>query len=70
MEDVCLVSEEEILSAIKVLFDRGIKAEPSGCAAFAALLSGKVPDIEGKKVVVYITGGNVSTAELSDLIKD
>jgi len=70
VEDVCLVSEEEILSAMTVLFDRGIKAEPSGCAAFAALLSGKVPDIEGKKVVVYITGGNVSTSELCHLIPD
>ncbi|XP_005111982.1 L-threonine dehydratase catabolic TdcB isoform X2 [Aplysia californica] len=70
VEDVLLVSDEEMLSAMRVLFDRGIKAEPSGCAAFAALLSGKVPDVEGKKVVVYITGGNVSCSELSDIMQD
>ena len=55
---------------MKVLFNKGIKAEPSGCAAFAALICGKIPDVEGKKVVVYVTGGNVSIAELAKLLQE
>ncbi|GFS03635.1 L-threonine dehydratase catabolic TdcB-like [Elysia marginata] len=68
VEDVILVSDAEILEALKVLYNRGIRAEPSGCAAMAALFSGKVPDVEGKKVVVYVTGGNVSCAEMKKFI--
>ncbi|CAL1528527.1 unnamed protein product [Lymnaea stagnalis] len=65
VEDILLVSDEEIMQAMRLLFHRGIKAEPSGCAALAALLNGKVPDVEGKKVVVYISGGNVTPSELA-----
>jgi len=70
VEDVLLVSEDEILAALRQLWGRGVKVEPSGAAAFAALMHGKVPDIKNKKVVVCVTGGNVSTAELNNLIPD
>ena len=43
----------------------GLVVEPSGAAAVAAVLSNKVPDIEGKKVVAFITGGNVTPEELT-----
>ncbi|BFZ08713.1 hypothetical protein BsWGS_11754 [Bradybaena similaris] len=68
VEDVLLVSDQEILQAMKKMFDRGIKAEPSGSAALAAVLTGKVPDIQGKKVVVYVTGCNVTCDELSQYL--
>ena len=45
------------------LYDRGLKVEPSGSAAFAALIGGKIPDIEGKTVVIVITGGNTAPEE-------
>ncbi|XP_059175865.1 L-threonine dehydratase catabolic TdcB-like isoform X2 [Physella acuta] len=70
VEDILLVSDAEILRTMRLLFQRGIKAEPSGCAALAAVLSGKVPDIEGKKVVVYISGGNVTCSELAFYMKE
>lgn len=62
------MSDQEILQAMKKMFDRGIKAEPSGSAALAAVLAGKVPDIQGKKVVVYITGSNVTCEEMSQYL--
>ncbi|CAG5120203.1 unnamed protein product [Candidula unifasciata] len=68
VEDVLLVSDEEILRATKKMFERGIKAEPSGSAALAAVLAGKVPYIQGKKVVVYVTGGNVTCEEMSQYL--
>ncbi|GFO14409.1 L-threonine dehydratase catabolic tdcb-like [Plakobranchus ocellatus] len=68
VQDVLVVTDAEILEALKALYTRGIRAEPSGCAALAALFAGKVPDVAGKKVVVYVTGGNVSCTELRKFI--
>ncbi|KAK3768908.1 hypothetical protein RRG08_060346 [Elysia crispata] len=68
VEDVILVTDAEILEALKILYNRGIRAEPSGCAAMAGLLTGKVPDVAGKKVVVYVTGGNVSCSEMKKFV--
>ncbi|RUS85820.1 hypothetical protein EGW08_006449 [Elysia chlorotica] len=68
VEDVILVSDEEILNALRILYNRGIRAEPSGCAAMAALVSGKVPDVAGNKVVVYVTGGNVSCLDMKKFV--
>ncbi|XP_071494949.1 L-threonine dehydratase catabolic TdcB-like [Diadema antillarum] len=69
VEDILLLTEEEIISAVSQLFYAGIVVEPAGAAALAALVSGKVPDVEGKKVVVVITGGNVTPKELCQLVK-
>ncbi|XP_025108678.1 uncharacterized protein LOC112572905 isoform X2 [Pomacea canaliculata] len=68
VEDVILVSDKEIIDCMKILLDRGIKAEPSGCAALAAILNHRVPDVEGKDVLVLISGGNISVEELHFLI--
>ncbi|KAK7490025.1 hypothetical protein BaRGS_00018725 [Batillaria attramentaria] len=68
VEEVILVSDQEIIQSMQVLFARGIKAEPSGCAAMAAILNKRVPDVEGKVVVVVITGGNVSVEEVYQLL--
>ncbi|ELU11896.1 hypothetical protein CAPTEDRAFT_152146 [Capitella teleta] len=67
VNDVVLVSDEEICRAMFQLFERGIVAEPSGAAGYAALLFGKIPDVAGKNVVVMVTGGNVSPEELTQL---
>ncbi|XP_030845396.1 uncharacterized protein LOC115925516 [Strongylocentrotus purpuratus] len=69
VEDILLLSEEEIIAAVSRLYHAGLVVEPAGAAAFGAVLFGKVPDIEGKKVVVVITGGNVSPQELCDILK-
>ena len=41
--------------------------EPTGCLAAAAALTGKVP-VEGKRVGVIISGGNVDLASFARLI--
>jgi len=42
VEDILLVTEEELVSTVNVAFNRGLVVEPSGAAALAALLTGKV----------------------------
>ena len=59
-EDVVLVSDDEILSAMRLLLTRAkLVAEPSGAAAVAALMHGRVPVIAGETVVALVSGGNV-----------
>ena len=69
VEDIILVSDDEIIDAVSFLYQAGLVVEPSGAAAFAALRSSKIPDVKGRRVVVVITGGNVTPQELIQLIK-
>jgi threonine dehydratase len=69
VDDVVLVSDAEILTAMKLLIER-LKAvvEPSAAACFAALLTGKAPVEPGWKVGVMLSGGNVDAARLRELL--
>jgi threonine dehydratase len=60
IEEVVLVDDDEIVSAIVALLERKkVLAEGAGAAPLAALLSGKVPYRAGEKIVLVIGGGNV-----------
>jgi threonine synthase len=65
VDKIILVSDEELIENVCTLFSHGLVVEPSGAAAFTALRTGKIPDIVGKKVVVVITGGNITEKELA-----
>ena len=53
------VSDEQVLIAMRVAFDEfKIALEPSGAAALAAVLHGKI-DVRGKTVGIICSGGNV-----------
>lgn len=59
VEDVVLVSDAEILSAMRLLLTRAkLLAEPSGAAAVAALMHGRIPLAPGEAAVAVVTGGN------------
>ena len=64
IDDVVLVSDQEIIEAIRVLLEiEGVVAEPAGSAALAAAY--KLRDkLQGKNVVVMVTGGNVDPEQL------
>lgn len=67
VEDIVLVTEDEIKETVRFLLTRmKILAEPSGAAAAAAVLHGKVPRGIGK-VGVTISGGNVDFEALQNL---
>ena len=62
-EDVLTVSDEEIIETIKFfLFRMKLLVEPSGAAAAAAVLAGKLP-ADTRRVGVVVSGGNID-AEL------
>jgi threonine dehydratase len=60
VDEVMLVSDDEIVDAMGMLFsDAGIAVEPAGAAGVAAIgkLRGR---LAGKRVAVVITGGNIT----------
>jgi threonine dehydratase len=65
---VVTVSDEQIRDAMRFLFERiKLVVEPSGAAALAALLAGKV-DARGRRVGITISGGNVDAVTFARLI--
>ncbi len=70
VESVTTVSEEEIAHAVLTLLEREKSlAEGAGAVSVAALLQGRIDDIEGKTVVAIITGGNIDMTMLSRIIE-
>jgi len=60
VDEVRLVSESEILNAIRVLMlDEHVVAEASGAAATAAFLEGPSA-YAGAEIVLLVTGANLS----------
>jgi threo-3-hydroxy-L-aspartate ammonia-lyase len=67
VSDIVTVSEEEIIEATRWIWERlKVAVEPTGALAFAAVRSGRM-DVNGKKVGVVMTGGNVDVASLAVL---
>jgi len=63
------VSEEQIAAAMVFLAERAkLVAEGAGAVAVAALLSGRLPPIEGTTVAV-VSGGNVDSGLLAELLR-
>ena len=64
------VSEPEIASAMLSLFEAdGTVVEGAGAVALAALLSGKIPAIRGRRVAVPLCGANVDARAFSDALQ-
>jgi threonine dehydratase len=65
VDDIVTVSEEEIVQAMRYVWERmKIIIEPSGAVPVAAVLFQKIPDAIGKRVGVILSGGNVDLAHL------
>ncbi|RLD27326.1 MAG: threonine/serine dehydratase [Bacteroidetes bacterium] len=64
VDKIIRVEEEEIISAMKLIWERmKIIIEPSSAVAFAALLKNK-EDYKNKNVGIIISGGNVDVTNL------
>ena len=69
LASVVLVSDAEIVAAMRFAFDRmKLVTEPSGACALAALLAGRVPESAGARVGVMVSGGNVGAARFVQLM--
>ena len=67
-EDVLTVSDDEIIETIRFFLTRmKLLVEPSGAAAAAAVLAGKLPR-DTRRVGVILSGGNIDAELLSQLL--
>lgn len=68
VEDIVLVDEDEIASAILTLLEQEkTVVEGSGATAIAAIASGKI-DVKGQVVAAVLTGGNIDMSILGRII--
>jgi threonine dehydratase len=69
VDDIVLLDDPTILAALRFALERLKQVlEPAGAAALAAVLSGRIPLHDGERVAVLLSGGNVETGRLGDLI--
>jgi threo-3-hydroxy-L-aspartate ammonia-lyase len=67
--DVVGVTDDQILAAMRYLFERQkLVAEPSGASAVAAVLSGLI-DVKGLRVGVIMSGGNIAAERFVSLMR-
>lgn len=68
-DDVVLVSDDEIVAALRLILERTkLLVEPAGAAAVAALLTGKAGLPHGAHAVATLSGGNVDVEKLKRLL--
>jgi threonine dehydratase len=69
VEQVVLVTEEEIAVGMRFLYARAkLACEPSGAATTAALLAGKIAVEPGSTVVAVVSGGNAAAKVASAIL--
>jgi threonine dehydratase len=69
VDDSITLTEHEIHDGFRFLYQRAkLAVEPAGAVSTAALLAGRVPDVEGKTVVAVVSGGNVAGETASAIL--
>ena len=69
VDDIALVTEDEVSSAILALIEnQKMIAEGAGAVAVAGAMFNKFP-LKGKKVVAIVSGGNIDVTSLSRVIE-
>jgi threonine dehydratase len=66
VDDVMLVSDDEILAAMRALFaDAGLVVEPAGAAGVAAVAQ-RAKEFRDMRVATVLTGGNLTSDQMRD----
>ncbi len=69
LDAVILLDDPTILAGMRFAVDRLKQVlEPAGAAALAALLAGRVPINNGERVAVVLSGGNIESDRLGELL--
>ncbi|WP_254512944.1 threonine ammonia-lyase [Anatilimnocola floriformis] len=69
LNQIVTVSEAELaLAVVRLMELEKSVVEGAGAASLAAVLSGKLPELAGKKVVLLLCGGNIDLTILARLI--
>lgn len=70
VDGIVTVTDDEIALAILTLLEQQkLISEGAGAVPVAAVLTGKIPDIEGKNVCCLVSGGNIDVTILSRVIE-
>lgn len=70
VDGIVTVSDDEIALAILTLLEQQkLIAEGAGAVPVAAVLAGKIPEIDGKNICCLVSGGNVDVTVLSRVIE-
>jgi threonine dehydratase len=70
VDDLIAVTDEEIVEAIALLLERHkLLVEGAGAAAAAAMLGGELGGLDGKRVVVVLSGGNIDLPLIQSVIR-
>lgn len=69
LNEIALVSDEEIIEAMRFLLERmKILVEPTGAVGVAALLAGRIAAARGRRVGVVLSGGNIDLSLLAQFL--
>ena len=69
VDQVVTVSDKEILTAMRLIFERcKVTAEPAAASTLAALLSDRIKPPKDAKVVCVLSGGNIDMTKLKTLM--
>lgn len=70
VDGVVTVSDDEIALAILTLLEQQkLISEGAGAVSVAAVMNGKIPNIDGKNVCCLVSGGNIDVTILSRVIE-
>lgn len=70
VDGIFTVTDDEIALAILTLLEQQkLISEGAGAVPVAAVLAGRIPDIEGKNVCCLVSGGNIDVTILSRVIE-
>ena len=70
VDDIVLVTEDEIKKALVFLLERAkLLVEPSGAVSVAAAISNQL-NLKDKQVVTILSGGNIDLDKLKQILKD
>ena len=70
VDEIVLVDDDELIGAMVFCFDHlKLVTEPSGVCGLAALLAGRVGDVDGRRIGVIVSGGNVGSARFAELVR-
>lgn len=70
VDGIFTVTDDEIALAILTLMEQQkLVSEGAGAVPVAAVMNGKIPDIDGKKVCCLVSGGNIDVTILSRVIE-
>ncbi|MFN8591451.1 MAG: threonine/serine dehydratase [Thermomicrobiales bacterium] len=69
VDDVVLIPDDAIISALRLLLERTkLLVEPAGAAAVGALLAERIPVTPGEATVATLSGGNIDFGKLKQLL--